>query len=91
LERVSLSLLQGIIPTQESNWGLLHYRWILYQLSYPGSPISFQTVHFARYGSQQEMCTNILQRHLRQKSKYPTEDELEERNSKMVTDNTVEE
>ena len=34
----SLSLLQGIFPTQESNWGLLHYRWILYQLSYQGSP-----------------------------------------------------
>ena len=25
----SLSLLQWIFPTQESNWGLLHYRWIL--------------------------------------------------------------
>ena len=35
----SLSLLQGICPTQESNWGLLHCRWILYQLSYQGSPI----------------------------------------------------
>ena len=34
----SLSLLQGIFQTQESNWGLLHYRWILYQLSYQGSP-----------------------------------------------------
>ena len=34
----SLSLLQGIIPTQESNQGLLHRRWILYQLSYHGSP-----------------------------------------------------
>ena len=34
----SLSLLQGIFPTQESNWGLLHCRWILYQLSYQGSP-----------------------------------------------------
>ena len=33
----SLSLLQGIILTQESNWGLLHCRWILYQLSYQGS------------------------------------------------------
>ena len=31
-------LLQGIFPTQESNWGFLHYRWILYQLSYQGSP-----------------------------------------------------
>ena len=30
----SLSLLQGIFPTQESNRGLLHYRWILYQLNY---------------------------------------------------------
>ena len=33
----SLSLLQRIFPTQESNWGLLHCRWILYQLSYQGS------------------------------------------------------
>ena len=30
----SLSLLQWIFPTQELNWGLLHCRWILYQLSY---------------------------------------------------------
>ena len=29
----SLSLLQGIFPTQESNRGLLHCRWILQQLS----------------------------------------------------------
>ena len=34
----SLSLLQQIFPTQESNWGLLHCRQILYQLSYQGSP-----------------------------------------------------
>ena len=33
----SLSLLQGIFPTQELNWGLLHCRWILYQLNYKGS------------------------------------------------------
>ena len=33
----SLSLLQGIFLTQESNKGLLHYRRILYQLSYQGS------------------------------------------------------
>ena len=38
----SLSLLQGILPTQESNRGLLHCRWILYQLSYQGSPTSLQ-------------------------------------------------
>ena len=30
----SLSLLQGIFSIQELNWGLLNYRWILYQLSY---------------------------------------------------------
>ena len=30
----SLSLLQGIFLTQESNWGLLHCKGILYQLSY---------------------------------------------------------
>ena len=33
----SLSLLQWIFPIQESNQGLLHCRWILYQLSYEGS------------------------------------------------------
>ena len=32
----SLSLFQGIFLTQESNWSLLHSRWILYQLSYQG-------------------------------------------------------
>ena len=38
----SLSLLQDIFPTQESNRGILHCRWILYQLSYKGmaSPMS---------------------------------------------------
>ena len=30
----SLSLLQGIFPTQRSNPGLLHCRWILYWLSH---------------------------------------------------------
>ena len=34
----SRSLLQQIFLTQELNWGLLHCRWILYQLSYQGSP-----------------------------------------------------
>jgi len=34
----SLSLLQGIFLPQELNWGVLHCRWILYQLSYQGSP-----------------------------------------------------
>ena len=34
----SLSLLQGIFQIQGSNPGLLHCRWILYQLSHKGSP-----------------------------------------------------
>ena len=34
----SLSLLQGIFPTQGLNPGLLHCRQILYQLSHKGSP-----------------------------------------------------
>ena len=35
----SLSLLQGIFPPQGSNPGVLHCRWILYELSYQGRPI----------------------------------------------------
>ena len=34
----SLSILQGIFPTQGSNPGLLHCGWILYQLSHTGIP-----------------------------------------------------
>ena len=34
----SLSLLQGIVPIQELNQGLLHCRQILYQLSYEANP-----------------------------------------------------
>ena len=34
----SLSLLQGIFPTQGSNPGLPHCRWIPYQLSHKGGP-----------------------------------------------------
>ena len=36
-----LSLLQGTFPTQGSNPGLPHCRWILYQLSHQGSPMSW--------------------------------------------------
>ena len=43
----SLSLFQGIFPTQRSNPDLPHCRQILYQLSYQGSPniIYFQFYH----------------------------------------------
>ena len=34
LEWVAYPFLQQMVLTQESNWGLLHCRWILYQLSY---------------------------------------------------------
>ena len=36
----SLSLIQGIFLTQESNQCFLHYKWILYQLSYQGNPMN---------------------------------------------------
>ena len=38
----SLSLLRGIFPIQGSNPGLLHCRWILYQLSHKGSPVEWK-------------------------------------------------
>ena len=41
-----LSLLQGIFPTQGSNPGLLHFRWILYQLSHKGSPRIWEWVAY---------------------------------------------
>ena len=43
----SLSLLQGMFPTQGSNPGLHHCRQILYQLSHKGSPI--MVVYMAKY------------------------------------------
>ena len=36
---------QGILPTQESNPGILHCWQILYQLSYKGSPVMKYTKH----------------------------------------------
>ena len=49
----SLSLLQGIFLTQESNWGLLHCRRILYQLSYQRSPsVTLSKVLFPGQTSQ---------------------------------------
>ena len=36
---VNHSLLQWIFPTQRSNLGLPHCRWILYRLSHQGSPV----------------------------------------------------
>ena len=49
----SLSLLQGIFPTQESNWGLLYCRQILYQLNYNSTNI------FLEVKSQKSVSTAL--------------------------------
>ena len=38
LERVAVPFSKGVFPTQGSNPGLPHCRWILCQLSHKGSP-----------------------------------------------------
>ena len=43
----SLSLLQGIFPTQGSNPGLPHCRQILYQLSHKGRPRTLELVAYS--------------------------------------------
>ena len=43
----SLSLLQGIFPTQGLNPGIQHYRWILSQLSHKGSPRILEWVAYS--------------------------------------------
>ena len=48
----SLSLLLGIFPTQELDRGLLHWRWLLYQLSFQGSPYSVIHQHFQDLAKQ---------------------------------------
>ena len=50
----SLSLFQGIFPTQGSNPGLSHRRQILYQLSHKGSPriLEWVAYPFSRGSSQ---------------------------------------
>ena len=57
----SLSLLQGIFPTQGLNPGLLHCRWILYQLSHKGSPRILERVAypFSRGSSRPRNQTGV--------------------------------
>ena len=61
-----LSLLQGIFLTQEVNWGLLHCRQILYQLSYQGSPIGciylFKLVFHFHWINTQSRITGLQQK-----------------------------
>ena len=57
----SLSLLQGIFPTQGSNPGLPHCRWILYQLSHKGSPriLEWVVYPFSRGSSRHRNRTEV--------------------------------
>ena len=55
------ALLQGIFPTQGSNPGLSHGRWILYHLSHQGSPRTLEwiTYAFSRRSSQLRTWTRV--------------------------------
>ena len=53
----SLSLLQGIFPTQGLNPGLPHYQQILYQLSHKGSPTILEWVAYP-FSSQSSRLRN---------------------------------
>ena len=59
----SLSLLQRIFLTQESNRHLLHCRWILYQLSYQGSPqqqIKYQYIRECCHCSRRNVVSEAI-------------------------------
>ena len=64
----SLSLLQGIFPTQGSSPGLPHCRWILYQLSHKESPriLEWVAYPFSSGSSQPRNLTNQGLLHCRQ-------------------------
>ena len=55
----SCSLLQGIFPTQKSNSGLLHCRWILYQPSHQGSPRILEQVAYP-FSSRSSWPRNLI-------------------------------
>ena len=57
----SLSLLQGIFPTQGSNPGLPHCRWILYQLSHKEAPCGGRYfIQKGQAGTHRRIC-NVKQ------------------------------
>ena len=58
----SLSLIQGVFPTQGSISGLLHCRQILYQLSHKGSPriLEWVAYPFSRGSSQPKELNQSL-------------------------------
>ena len=57
----SLSLVQGIFPTQKLNPGLLHCSQILYQLSHKGNPriLEWVVYPFSRGSSQPRNQTRV--------------------------------
>ena len=62
----SRSLLQGIFPTQGSNPGLPHCRWILYQLSHQGSPRMLEWLAYPSSGDLPDRESNQGLLHCRQ-------------------------
>ena len=56
----SLSLLQGIFPTQESNPGLPYCRWILYQQTQKGSPRILERVINLKWGRAGTACSDSV-------------------------------
>ena len=56
-----LALLQRIFPTQESNSGLLHCRWVLYCLKHQGSPriLEWVAYSFSKGTSQSRNWTRV--------------------------------
>ena len=68
----SLSLLQGLFPTQGSNPGLPHCRQNLYQLSHKGSPRILERVAYA-FSSRSSQPRNPTRSPVLQVDSLPTE------------------
>ena len=56
----SLSLLQGIFPTQRSNPGFPNCRCILYQLSHKGCPLLYEPTHVTEVHWDEEFLDILL-------------------------------
>ena len=69
------SLLQQIFPTQKSNWGLLHCRHILYQLSYQlvSYQLSYKLVatSFTSWATSHSVVSDSLRPHESQHARPP--------------------
>ena len=75
----SLSLLQRLFPTQESNPGLLHCREILYHLSHQGSPRHEEKSNIGKDQTVSEYFICILEQSSRrfiERQKYPSSGNL---------------